>query len=290
MKRPVVKLLLLLLAVACLCAKPYRTRAADLPASNDEDAAQLYNTYLAREYFELETQLHRLDPGTQRREFFDGQLDAAFLQDEPADKKLRHFLKTPGMEADWRKEAWRTLGDTQLRRGNYEAATQDLAHALAEPTAKFTAAERTATEQNLALAQALRGVPPQTRVDREAASTLNITRDTAKLDQGSWIHVDLRINGWTEDAVVDTGSNFNLASASFARRHKLRFLPGGSTCTDATGKAVPYQVALADEVKVGKIVFQHVVFCVPENKGPLVSYAGQSVDALLGLPSLLPLQ
>lgn len=283
------KYLLSLLAVACLCAQPHRARATSLPASADRDAEQLYAIYLARDYFELEAQLRCLDPGAQRREFFDGQLDAAFLRDGSADKKLRHFLELPGMQADWRKEAWRTLGDTQLRRGNYETAVRDLARALAEPTAEFTAAERTATQQNLALAQALRGTPPQSRSDHEGISTVNITRDTIGPDRGGFIHLDVRVNGWTDDAILDTGANFNAASASFARRHKLRFLPGESSFSALTGKVVPYRVALADEVKIGKFIFQHVVFCVLQDEGPLISYSGQAIDAIVGSPLIIPL-
>ena len=137
--RSTVKNYFSLRAVTILCVYPCHVRATGIPVSADRNAEQLYITYLARDYFELETQLSSLDPGEQRREFFEGQLDAAFLYDESADKKLRHFLGLSGMEADWRKEAWQTLGDTQLRRGNYEAAEQDLAHALDEPSAKFTA-------------------------------------------------------------------------------------------------------------------------------------------------------
>ena len=281
------KYLLSLLAVACLCAHPHRARATSLPA--DRDAEQLYAIYLARDYFKLEAQLRTLDPGVQRREFFDGQVDAAFLQDDPADKKLRHFLELPGMEADWRKEAWRTLGDTQLRHGNYEAAAQDLARALAEPAAKFTAAERIDIEQHLALSRALRGAPPQTRVDHEGASTVNITRNTGGPDHFGWVHVDVRVNGWTDDAVLDTGANFSSVSPSFARRHKLRVLPDELSLVSATGKVVPYRVALADEVKIGKIIFQHVVFCVLQAEGPIISYAGQVIDAFIGLPLILPL-
>ena len=211
------KLRLSLLAAVGFCALPHYLYAADSKA-----AGQLYTVYLSRDYFALSAQLGSLDPGDPRRGFFEGQLDAAFLRDGPAGEKLRRFLELPGMEADWRKEAWHTLGETELLRGDYEGAARDLARMLEEPSAQIGVMERTVAEADLSTARALRGTPPQSRSDHSEASSINVTWSTKGVEQGGLLYLDFRVNGLTENALFDTGATCSVASESFARRHGLQ--------------------------------------------------------------------
>ena len=77
------------LAAVILWADPRRGCAADAPASADEAGEQLYNVYLSGDYFAPEKQLGSLASHDPRREFFESQLDAAFLHGEPAQANLR---------------------------------------------------------------------------------------------------------------------------------------------------------------------------------------------------------
>ena len=88
------------------------------------------------------------------------------------------------MEADWRKEAWHTLGETELLRGDYEGAARDLARMLEEPSAQIGVMERTVAEADLSTARALRGTPPQSRSDHSEASSINVTWSTKGVEQG----------------------------------------------------------------------------------------------------------
>ena len=249
----------------------------------------MYAVYLSRDYFALSAQLNSLDPGDPHRGFFEGQLDAAFLRDGSAGEKLRRFLELPGMEADWRKEAWYTLGETESRHGDYEAAARDLAHVLEEPAAQLGSMERTEVEADLSAARALRDTPPQSRSDHSGASSVNVTWSTNGMDRGGWLYVDFRVNGLTENALFDTGAGCSVASESFARRHELHMLSGMTSAIGVTGHSVPARLGLADEVQIGKMTFQHVVFAVLSDKDVSFAQFGVKVDSVIGLPLILPL-
>ena len=242
-------------------------------------AEQLHDVYLSGDYFALAAQLGSLDPHDPQRSFFEGQLDAAFLRNDEARRELRHFLDLPNMAADWRKEAWRALVYVEIRLGEYEAAARDLGLALAEPAARC-GAEKAREEALLAMLLSMRGVPPQSRSDHSGVSSVTATWGEKEQDRGGWVYLDFSVNHLTEQACLDTGANFSVASSSFARRHKLRMISEQCGLTVDTARRVPARLGIADEVRIGQMCFHHVVFFVCRDE----DLAQIGNDAVIGLP------
>ena len=276
------KRLSLFLIGTVVCAALPCLHAVNPPT--DALAARLHDLYLARDYFTLGAQVGTLDLRDPRRLFFDGQLDAAFLRDDSSDDKLRRFLQVPDTDATWRKEAVLTLSETHLRAGDYKAATLEFARALGEFSPQFTTGERTEAESDLKIARALQDVPPQSRSDAGGVSTVGATRGL-----GGLVYMDVRVNGLTEQLLVDSGANQSVASESFARRHKLQMLPDPMEIQSGSGEMVPAHLGLADAVQIGSVTLRHVVFDVfPDRE--ISPSADASVEGIIGFPVLLALE
>ena len=186
------------------------------------------------------------------------------------------------MEADWRKEAWQSLSQTDLRDGDYDAAADDFARELTEPSPEFGASERKNVEALLDTVRILHGVPPQSRSDHAETSTVNITWGKRGREHGGWMYVDYRVNGLTETAIFDTGAELSIASESFAQRHGLHLLPGQVAVTASTGKGIVAQLGVADQVEIGTVRFEHVLFTVFKDEDFALS-------STIGLPLIRPL-
>ena len=275
---------LFFLAVAVLCASSGGIEAQPTVAS-PKTAEELYTSYQARDYFELEAQLGNLALGDQHRDFFAGQVDAAFLRGAAAEEKLRHFLTLPNSLPDWRKEAWLTLGNMHLREGNYDDAARELDHALGEPGVRFTPAERLDVEQNLVVARALRGSPPQSREDYAGLSSVSASRGS-----GGLLFMDVCVNGMTQQMLVDTQANACGATETFARLHKIHTLPDRVEVISSTGKTFFTHAGLAETVQVGKMIFHHVVFLVYRDEDARTPALGITMDGVVGLPLIITLE
>ncbi len=244
-----------------------------------------YATYRNRDYFTLQTQLAGLTLPEPERLFFTGQIEAAFLHDQAAEEALLHFLASSQGNPDWRQEAWLTLGNCRLRRQLYAPAAEALSKALAEPSVQFTPAERTDAQQNLSAARALASSPPQTCDPYTAPSRINATNS---VDVGAGIYIDMQVNGFTEEAMFDTGANLNFATESFARRHNVRLSNDVADGISSTGQTIQGRLGMADLVKIGAITFHQVVFVVLPDQD--LAFSSGNVAAVAGLPLIIPLR
>ena len=271
----------LVLVVSMICGILLWRGQAEAPAA-EATAMHLHELYGVRDYFALREQVGTLDAHDPHRLFLEGQLDAAFLRDDPAEDKLQRFLQLPDMDAKWRQEALLTLGETYLRQSKYKVAAGELIRALAEFGPQFTADERLVTEQDLSNAKVLQEAPPQTRSDADGVSTVEATREAF----GGRVYLDVQVNGSTEPMLLDTGAGQSFVSESFAHRHKLQMLPGTAKATSATGGNLDTHLALADTLQIGKVTLRHVTFAVFPDQD-LARTLGGKVDGAIGFPVLL---
>lgn len=113
-----------------------------------------------------------------------------------------------------------------------------------------------------------------------ARGTVPTARDKAGL-----VRAVVTINERTQDAVLDTGANLSVISASAAKRLKLRILKGAVGVGSATSQRVETRLAMADRLTVAGVELSHVAFLVMEDEQLKFPVAGgYQIDAIIGFP------
>ncbi len=137
-------------------------------------------------------------------------------------------------------------------------------------------------QASTALWEALDGVPPQ--------SVTGLEETELEPFAGAGAGVPVVIGGRTVPLIPDTGSSLSLISHTEAGRLGLRVLNVSIEINTATGKSVPARAAVADELRIGRVVVRNVVFLVVEQE--LLYFAGimEQRTGLLGFPVLADLK
>jgi len=124
----------------------------------------------------------------------------------------------------------------------------------------------------------LADAPSQRLVDARPGPT-PFARDKVGLPRAQ-----VTINGHPQDAVLDTGANLSVVSASTAERLGLREL-GQARVGSSSRTSVATRVAIADRVALGGFILEHVVFLVLDDAQlEMPVPGGYRIDAIIGLP------
>ena len=181
------------------------------------------------------------------------------------------------------------LGNIRVRRGVYRDAAKAYEQALNEPNAHFSPVEYATIKQDFAIAFALKDIPMQQRRSYQGTSLVNATQGKGGLDYRGMIYVDVQVNRYTEAAIFDTMASYCVSSESYARRHRLRMLPDLISITSSTGETINAMLGVADEIKIGDMIFTHVIFVVIKDDNMLLSNAGIHMDSVIGMPVIVAL-
>ena len=100
-----------------------------------------------------------------------------------------------------------------------------------------------------------RDVPPQ---------TMSITSDSKLELTDSFVgkNITVNINGKTMLSIFDTGANFSVLIKSVAEDMGVRMLPGKFKVTSITGEKIFAELGVADNVNIGNMTFNNVLFLV----------------------------
>jgi hypothetical protein len=161
-------------------------------------------------------------------------------------------LSQSAADKDIRAAACLALADVYLRQGRY-ADTHAALLCAQNVSGKPLTGE---TLQVLTYAEILAHEKPMQLV-RPAAGRLDARRDAAGL-----IRVPVKINGKTQDVVIDTDSSFSVLSESTAARLGVRVLEKGATIVTSAQSDLPMHLGVADELRFGDAVLNNVVFAV----------------------------
>lgn len=207
---------------------------------------------------------------------------AALLLDDAGGRRA---LADPALRTDRdprrRAIAQSIRADLAFARGDYADAAAAIRAWQALPAAAHHGDEAGTMAQTLAIAAALADVPAQQR--RDGAGTRIAThRDAAGLVRGS-----VAVNGVASDAVLDTGANLSVVSASEAVRLNIRLLDGKVSVGTPTAARVPTRLGVADRLTIAGVTLANVVFLVMDDdqlRFPLPG--GYRIDAIIGFPVL----
>jgi len=110
-------------------------------------------------------------------------------------------------------------------------------------------------------------------------SKINTSKDLAGLT-----NIPVKCNGHTEDFVFDTGANFSVVSASYAKKLKMIMIGGGFEVGSVTGKQITSRLAYAELLEIGGMKISNVLFLVMPDES--LSFAGglYVINGIIGLP------
>ncbi|MFN3537568.1 MAG: TIGR02281 family clan AA aspartic protease, partial [Brevundimonas sp.] len=101
---------------------------------------------------------------------------------------------------------------------------------------------------------------------------------------------EVAINGQMRGFVVDTGANLSVATESQARALGLRPVGGEVTVGSVTSSAAGANLAIADQLTLGSLVFHDVVFLVMPDEALTFADGAYRIDGILGFPVLSRLE
>lgn len=208
-------------------------------------------------------------------------LAASRLDTATADRHLKRYWADNGSNVALDGEAWSITADVAFADGDYAraaSATREWAALLVDADPRGEAAD---VAQFHGIARMLASAPRQMVVEREPRE-VQTRRDKAGL-----LRTSVAINDGAQDAVLDTGANLSVVSASAARRLGMRILDGEGSVASASREQVATRLGIADRFEIAGVTLSNVVFLVLDDaqlEMPLPG--GYRIDAIIGFPVL----
>jgi len=116
-------------------------------------------------------------------------------------------------------------------------------------------------------------------VTRNGDTKLDIKKDIAGLT-----NIKVSTNNIEEEFIFDTGANFSTVSRSIAEKLGMNFLKGNVEVGTATGLKVNSELAYADTIKIGNMIFTNVIFLVLPDKDLSFADGFYVIKGIIGFP------
>lgn len=200
------------------------------------------------------------------------QLDIGAVRAALDDDALAHS-KDPAVQA----MAAAIAADAEFAAGDYQGAANAARQWLALPAGSDPIHDAQGIKALASIAAPLALAPLQTVLSRNRLRVAT-SRNTVGL-----IQAPATINGTSLDAVMDSGANLSVLSASTARDLKLRMLQESGTIGSWTKDLIAARIGVADRVELAGAVLQHVAFLVLDDAQLKLPKGGQ-IRAILGFP------
>lgn len=138
---------------------------------------------------------------------------------------------------------------------------------------------QTETLQNeIKIWRALSEVPEQ-EIIRTAGATIPMTRDKVGL-----FNIDVAFGDTIKNLLFDTGANFSVVKRSLAEELEFRIIEADFYVTAATGTKVSCDIAIADALTIGGILFKNVFFLILEDEDLSFPQIDYYINGAIGFP------
>jgi hypothetical protein len=250
--------------------------AADKRVEDPPEQVDLLTLYENRDFFTLRDRIADLPGGESRPpeyRFFAAAVALAFNQPTEALRIAEAALEGGGLPPLATLRLQHLLVTANLRLHRYKQSLEAARSLLASPARNEDPAVEEEIRGTLPLLAALSDVPPQTAEIRRSS----------RLALGATRRVPLRIGDAKRQFSLDTGANFSVIMASEAKALGLTIRPAGVEVATSTSRKVLADVALAEQMSIGKIDYTNVVFLVFPDE--LLTFpGGHKIPGLLGFP------
>jgi predicted aspartyl protease len=133
-------------------------------------------------------------------------------------------------------------------------------------------------ENEIKIWEALKDVPKQEIVKTDDA-TIPMTRDKVGL-----FNIDVTLGDSDKNLLFDTGANFSVMIRSLAEELGYQIIEADFYVTAATGKKVKSDIAIADELNIGGIIFKNVFFLVLDDENLSFPQIDYYINGAIGFP------
>ena len=120
-----------------------------------------------------------------------------------------------------------------------------------------------------------------------APQTISKTGDTrieSRKDMAGLTNIKVNVNSNEEEFIFDTGANFSTVSNSIAKKLGMEFLTGTVEVGTSTGLKVNAELAYADTLRIGNMIFTNVLFLVLPDKDLSFADGAYVIKGIIGFP------
>jgi len=133
-------------------------------------------------------------------------------------------------------------------------------------------------ENEIKIWKALKDVPKQEIIKTDDA-TIPMTRDKVGL-----FNINVAFGDSVKNLLFDTGANFSVIIRSLAEELGYKIIEANFYVTAATGKKVKSDIAIADELSIGGIIFKNVLFLVIDDADLSFPQIDYYINGAIGFP------
>lgn len=245
------------------------------------DRATLYTEVKELKFGQLERELAVM-PASPKRDFFAG---IVANREGRIEDSIRLLNKTiPSIRTsrpEWAALGLEALADDYLKSYRYADSSKAYADLLAHFSNQIDKSRLQDTKDDAGIISLLKTVPPQT-ISWKAPVNLKTERSPI----GS-IDAELTVNGVNGPWIFDTGADFSVLSASFAKRLGIQPSIGSAqTMSGLTGIENRLHVGVLPEIKVGSATIHNVVVLILDDDNLTIPLpkGKYRINAILGYP------
>jgi hypothetical protein len=267
------------LAAVVIIAGAGLLAAENPPAS---DLGELQDLYRARDFFSLAERLEGISDAaaeTPEIRFLIAATQQAFNQPGESNRTLDSLLEEQVGPSSTTSELLQLQMTNHFRLHRYKDAFTSAQAILGGPVDQFDPALVAEVRGTLPLYAALVDVPPQ---ETEIKGMSRLTLDT-------FDRLPLKIEGANRRFAFDTGANLSVIMRSEAEELGLTIRPAGVEVATSTTKRVLADIAVAGDVRIGRVHYRNVAFLVFPDEH-LTFSDGERISGLIGFPVVEAMQ
>lgn len=239
----------------------------------------LFSLYEKGNYFKLRSRLQAIqDTKNSDMRFLKAVTYNAFNEPVKSNKIIEQLLDPNSSLPDTLLGELLSLKmSNHLRLYQYRKALNAATAIIKAPDSQTDSTEVASAKTISSLLKVFADAPPQ-RVSVQKTTTLPMSRDKANLQR-----IPVQINGTKHHFVLDTGAGFSTIMRSVAKKSGMKIQKVDVKVRSATGM-VPADIAVADQVVLGHVKYQNVVFLVFPDTALSFSQINYRIPGIIGFP------
>lgn len=241
-----------------------------------------------KEYFKLKSTLafngDRLSP--EKRLYFQAFVDNVFNRNNSSIEHIEVLLKQYGplLPDSIRADLLGLKADNEFKTFQYAKAAATDNELIAHYRQVVDSNGYENIKNTELINHALANILPQQAAIHDN-TTIPWTRDGIGL-----MEIPVRCHDSTYQGIFDTGANISCITTSYARRLGIRMLDVSYNVNSATGITVKSALGIADSLRIGNIILQHVVFQVMPDEVLYLAPLHFSINIIIGYPVISQLK